>query len=249
MGKKQINYFGDTTLSEFLEEIKDRVISKITKLESDMPTKISDLENDINVLTVNDKASVGQMLIVEEIDANGQPVKWRTVDVFTKTSQLENDSDFISTETDPTVPAWAKNSSKPDYTVEEIDNAVSQEELHEVEQALEVHNHDGRYSFTNHNHDNKYSPTGHNHDNKYSPINHNHDSSYSSIDHNHTWDNIEKKPFNVIDTVLSESSENPVQNKAITQSIQLINDTIDNEIKTSISQKTQVQLITWEDDD
>lgn len=39
-----------------------------------------------------------------------------------KTSELENDSGYITgyTETDPTVPAWAKESTKPTYTFNEI---------------------------------------------------------------------------------------------------------------------------------
>lgn len=40
--------------------------------------------------------------------------------VPTKTSDLTNDSGFITTETDPTVPAWAKASSKPTYTAQEV---------------------------------------------------------------------------------------------------------------------------------
>lgn len=44
--------------------------------------------------------------------------------VPTKTSDLTNDSGFITgyTETDPTVPSWAKASSKPSYTFSEIDS-------------------------------------------------------------------------------------------------------------------------------
>ena len=38
----------------------------------------------------------------------------------TKTSDLTNDSGFISSETDPTVPAWAKAASKPTYTASEV---------------------------------------------------------------------------------------------------------------------------------
>lgn len=40
----------------------------------------------------------------------------------TKTSDLTNDSGFITgyTETDPTVPAWAKASNKPTYTASEV---------------------------------------------------------------------------------------------------------------------------------
>lgn len=37
-----------------------------------------------------------------------------------KTSDLTNDSGFISSETDPTVPSWAKASSKPTYTASEV---------------------------------------------------------------------------------------------------------------------------------
>lgn len=43
-------------------------------------------------------------------------------DIPTKTSQLQNDSGFLTgfTETDPTVPAWAKTPSKPTYTASEV---------------------------------------------------------------------------------------------------------------------------------
>ena len=37
-----------------------------------------------------------------------------------KTSDLTNDSGFISSESDPTVPSWAKASSKPTYTASEV---------------------------------------------------------------------------------------------------------------------------------
>ena len=44
------------------------------------------------------------------------------VDVPTKTSDLQNDSGFITgyKETDPTVPSWAKRSTKPTYTASEV---------------------------------------------------------------------------------------------------------------------------------
>ena len=40
--------------------------------------------------------------------------------VPTKTSHLTNDSGFLTTETDPTVPSWAKADSKPSYTASEV---------------------------------------------------------------------------------------------------------------------------------
>lgn len=45
----------------------------------------------------------------------------------TKTSQLANDSGFITgyTEKDPTVPAWAKATSKPTYTASEVGAAAA----------------------------------------------------------------------------------------------------------------------------
>lgn len=42
------------------------------------------------------------------------------VSIPTKTSDLTNDSGFITTETDPTVPSWAKQSTKPSYTANEV---------------------------------------------------------------------------------------------------------------------------------
>lgn len=38
----------------------------------------------------------------------------------TKVSELQNDSGYISEETDPTVPAWAKAETKPKYTASEV---------------------------------------------------------------------------------------------------------------------------------
>ncbi len=41
-------------------------------------------------------------------------------EIPTLTSELTNDSGFITSETDPTVPAWAKASTKPTYTASEV---------------------------------------------------------------------------------------------------------------------------------
>ena len=82
-----------------------------TALESkadiaDVPTKVSDLDNDAGYLT-------------QHQDISG---KANVADVPTKVSDLDNDSGFISsyTETDPTVPAWAKSPTKPTYTASEV---------------------------------------------------------------------------------------------------------------------------------
>lgn len=66
-------------------------------------------------------------------DSNGYlsvNVPWENTDDYndlsnkptipSKVSELQNDSGFINTETDPTVPSWAKASSKPSYTASEV---------------------------------------------------------------------------------------------------------------------------------
>lgn len=54
-------------------------------------------------------------------DGNGIKL-WTGAKIPTKTSDLTNDSGFLTsyTETDPTVPAWAKASTKPSYTASEV---------------------------------------------------------------------------------------------------------------------------------
>lgn len=46
--------------------------------------------------------------------------RWNGVKIPRKVSDLTNDSGFLTTETDPTVPAWAKQSTKPAYTASEV---------------------------------------------------------------------------------------------------------------------------------
>ena len=63
---------------------------------------------------------------IQNITVNGTAVTitggTAAITVPTKTSDLTNDSGFLTsyTETDPTVPAWAKASSKPTYTAAEV---------------------------------------------------------------------------------------------------------------------------------
>lgn len=70
---------------------------------------------------------------VEDVEVDGVSVVTDGVaeitmpTVPTKVSQLQNDSGYITgyTETDPTVPSWAKQSSKPSYTASEVGAAAS----------------------------------------------------------------------------------------------------------------------------
>lgn len=70
------------------------------------PTKVSDFTNDTGYLT-------------EHQDISGKADK---SEIPTKVSQLQNDSGYLTsfTESDPTVPAWAKEPNKPSYTAEEV---------------------------------------------------------------------------------------------------------------------------------
>lgn len=72
--------------------------------------------------TITDVTVDGSSVVtgsVAEIDLTG---KADVADIPTKVSDLTNDSGYITgyTETDPTVPSWAKASSKPSYTFSEI---------------------------------------------------------------------------------------------------------------------------------
>lgn len=56
------------------------------------------------------------------LDKDGLEYLWNKIKPWIpkKTSDIQNDSGFISTETDPTVPAWAKEATKPSYTAAEV---------------------------------------------------------------------------------------------------------------------------------
>lgn len=101
-----------------------------------VPTKTSDLENDSGFITGYTEtdpifsASASAGITSTDItnwnnksdfsgsynDLTNQPT------IPSKTSQLTNDSGFLTsyTETDPTVPSWAKQSTKPTYAYSEI---------------------------------------------------------------------------------------------------------------------------------
>lgn len=62
--------------------------------------------------------------VIELTDNGGNSMSgaYSTITTPTKTSDLTNDSGFITgyTETDPTVPSWAKAATKPSYTASEV---------------------------------------------------------------------------------------------------------------------------------
>ena len=100
-----------------------------------IPSKLSDLTNDQGFyvkpssgIPKTDLASAVQTSLGKADTAlqtapvssvNGQTGAV-TINVPTKTSDLTNDSGYIITESDPTVPSWAKASTKPTYTASEV---------------------------------------------------------------------------------------------------------------------------------
>lgn len=110
-----------------------------------------------------------------------------------RTSELENDSGFITNETDPTVPAWAKEPIKPTYTAEEVGALPSNTPIPDptsvvVDRFVSEGTHIADIS-VNGEKTELYAPTG---------------GGGTTI---------------TVDSELSATSENPVQNKVITQAL------------------------------
>lgn len=84
----------------------------------------NDLSNKPTIPTVNNATLTIQKngTTVKTFTANASSNVTANITVPTKVSDLTNDSGFITgyTETDPTVPSWAKASSKPSYTASEV---------------------------------------------------------------------------------------------------------------------------------
>lgn len=103
---KELTNYSDTSVRELIKEVDEKVNTKADRSEipdvsnkadiEDIPTKVSQLENDKHYLT-----TIPDNLVTEE--------------------EL-NSKGFLTsyTETDPTVPEWAKQPNKPTYTLEEL---------------------------------------------------------------------------------------------------------------------------------
>lgn len=105
----------DTTLDQ-MSELVAYIKSNKTLIEEVTTNKVnvSDIIDDLTTNVANKPLSAAQGVALKAlIDA---------ITVPTKVSELTNDSGYITgyTETDPTVPAWAKASTKPTYTKSEI---------------------------------------------------------------------------------------------------------------------------------
>ena len=96
--------------------VLDNTTASYTEAEKN---KLAGIEVGAEVNTVN---SVNGKTGVVNLSASDVEALPSNTPIPSKTSDLQNDSGFITdyTETDPTVPIWAKQSTKPSYTPSEV---------------------------------------------------------------------------------------------------------------------------------
>lgn len=106
---------GFITLEDVPRKVSDLTNDAGYVTSSSIPKNLSQLANDVGYIT-NDALPTKTSDLIN--DSNFAILS----DIPSKTSQLENDSGFMTsfTESDPTVPSWAKQPTKPTYTKSEI---------------------------------------------------------------------------------------------------------------------------------
>lgn len=104
-GKSAYKYAQDAGYTGTEAEFSAKLAENI-----EVPTKLSDLTGD------------STHRLVTDTEKSTWNAKANTSDIPTKVSELTNDKGYITsyTETDPTVPSWAKASTKPSYTKSEV---------------------------------------------------------------------------------------------------------------------------------
>ena len=103
----------DTTLDE-LSEIVAYIKANKALIDGVTTSKVnvSDIINNLVTNVTNKPLSAAQGVALKALI--------NAITVPTKTSELTNDSGFLTSETDPTVPSWAKQSTKPSYSKSEV---------------------------------------------------------------------------------------------------------------------------------
>ena len=103
----------------------------------DIPTKVSELENDTGFITEYTETDPVFLASIAAGITSADITKWNNKSDFSgdyndltnkpaipvvpsKVSAFINDAGYLSTETDPTVPSWAKAPAKPAYTASEV---------------------------------------------------------------------------------------------------------------------------------
>ena len=98
-----------------METLHFATLSQIKNIITAISHRFKKIDKRIDSLPEWAKQSTKPTYTAEEVGALPDDTK-----IPTKVSDLQNDSDFISVETDPTVPQWAKQSNKPTYTATEV---------------------------------------------------------------------------------------------------------------------------------
>ena len=102
---------------------------------SELKNKTSELKVDLSKLSEEkidnpSTGSVGQILEIESVDEKGKPKTYKAVDKPTSSGEVSDEqissavSEYMANnpieESDPTVPEWAKQPTKPTYTAHEV---------------------------------------------------------------------------------------------------------------------------------
>ena len=82
--------------------------------------KGSAFESGLYKFTTNAEGHIVAATLVTKEDIMALGIPGAIPSIPTRVSDLQNDSNFLSEETDPTVPAWAKQPNKPTYTAQEV---------------------------------------------------------------------------------------------------------------------------------
>ena len=129
MGKRYLDYHGVSVLWSALKNYIASVTPSIKKLT--FTGGVTAEYNGTKDVTVNiptggsggttNYSNLSNKPKINNVELSGNKTTSQLgINIPTKVSDLSNDSGFITTETDPTVPAWAKNSTKPTYTANEV---------------------------------------------------------------------------------------------------------------------------------
>lgn len=106
---------GDYASSQDLDNLQEKIGDK--SVSEQIESAISDI--DFPVDSINGKTGT---VVLTASDVGALPADTEVPEIPTNISSFTNDVGYITgyTETDPTVPSWAKASSKPSYTKSEV---------------------------------------------------------------------------------------------------------------------------------
>jgi hypothetical protein len=107
---------GDETIDASLSDEDNSLEGELSDEDDSIDGELSELRP--GVMSWN--GQTGDVTYIPPVSSVNGSTGDVVIDIPTKVSDLSNDAGYISTETDPTVPAWAKQPAKPVYTAEEV---------------------------------------------------------------------------------------------------------------------------------